>query len=66
MTIEVVFAKREDEEALRGVLWEHGMDISGDTQEHLVVKKGPEVLAGGKLSELQEKRFYLEVIRGQE
>ncbi|NLM20774.1 MAG: GNAT family N-acetyltransferase [Peptococcaceae bacterium] len=60
--LQMLFALPEDEEELREIFWTHGMDISGDITEHLVIKNGTEVLAGGKLSELAEKRFYLEVI----
>ncbi|NLL52013.1 MAG: GNAT family N-acetyltransferase [Peptococcaceae bacterium] len=60
--VQILFARPEDEEELREIFWTHGMDISGDITEHLLVKNGAEVLAGGKLSELAQKKFYLEVI----
>ncbi|NLO97486.1 MAG: GNAT family N-acetyltransferase [Peptococcaceae bacterium] len=60
--VQILFARPEDEEELRDIFWNYGMDMSGDITEHLVVKNGVELLAGGKLSELEEKKFYLEVI----
>jgi len=62
MSKKILFAQQEDENELREILLGYGMDISGDIEEHLVLKEDEKVLAGGKLSELQERHFYLELI----
>lgn len=62
MNVKILFAERNDEEELREILWEYGMDISGEIEDHLVIKKDHKVLAGGKVIEFEEKHFFLEVI----
>lgn len=62
MDARVLFAVKNDEEELREILLEYGMDISGEIEDHLIVKKDNDVLAGGKIIEFEEKHFFLEVI----
>ena len=38
------------------------MDIAGDIGDHMVMRDQGEIVAGGKISELKEKHFYLMVI----
>lgn len=61
MEPKILFAKQNDEEELREILWEHGMDISGEIENHLVVKDNNQVLAGGKIVESEINHFYLEL-----
>lgn len=60
--LEIGFAERKDEEQLRCLLAEYGMDIPGPIEEQLVVKAGEEVLAGAKVMQVNGCRFFLEVI----
>lgn len=59
--LEVGFAQREDEEQLSRLMAEYGMGIPGSIEEQLVVKAGGEVLAGAKVRQVREDRFFLEV-----
>lgn len=62
MSVEVLFAEPNDEEKLREILWEYGMDISGRIEDHLIVKEKDQVLAGGKIIEFEPNHFFLEVL----
>lgn len=55
------FAEHKDEDALREILWEYGMDTSGVVEDYVVLKEKDQVLAGGKIVEDREKGFFLEV-----
>lgn len=58
----ILFAQANDEEGLREILLGYGMDISGEIEDHLIVKEGDEILAGGKIIEYQVNHFYLEIL----
>ncbi|MCM1565498.1 MAG: GNAT family N-acetyltransferase [Dehalobacter sp.] len=62
MEFRMIFAEQSDEENLREILWEYGMDISGEIDEHVIVKENDQVLAGGKIDEYEDYKFYLEVL----
>lgn len=56
----IVFADQYDEEKLREILWEYDMDISGDIEDHVVIKDNDQVMAGAKIGNY-DNHFYLEV-----
>ncbi|UWG98200.1 GNAT family N-acetyltransferase [Dehalobacter sp. DCM] len=56
----IVFANQGDEEALREILLEYDMDISGDIEDHIVIKDKTEIMGGAKIG-IYDHRFYLEV-----
>lgn len=62
MSYYLLFAGRQDEEELRGILWEYGMDIAGEIEYHLIIKENDQVVAGAKVIEVEPGNFYLEVI----
>jgi len=62
MSGKVIFAEKNNENELRKILLNYGMDISGGIEEHLVVIEGQEILGGLKLVEFSERNFFLEVI----
>ena len=58
----LLFAEKQDEEELRGILWEYGMDIAGEIEHHLIIKENDQVIAGAKIIEVEPGNFHLEVI----
>ncbi|MEL7565524.1 MAG: N-acetyltransferase [Dehalobacterium sp.] len=58
----IQFAEAKDEERLREILLDCGMDISGRIEDHLIIKEGDEIFAGGKVIEYQSNHFYLEIL----
>jgi N-acetylglutamate synthase-like GNAT family acetyltransferase len=59
--MEILFAQPKDEEELRAILIEHHMDIAGNVEEHVILKQDGVILAGGKVSELEDDLYHLEV-----
>lgn len=55
----IAFGEPADERELRGILLDTGMDLAGDIEEHIVLKRGPEILAGGRLYQADEDLFHL-------
>lgn len=43
---QILFAVQNDEEELREILWAYEMDISGEIEDHLIIKEDGKVLAG--------------------
>lgn len=62
MSVTILFAGQQDEEGLREILWENGMDLCGDINEHFIYKVNNKVLAGGKIIEYEPNNFYLVVL----
>ncbi len=56
------FGKGEDEEELRTLFCEHGMDLAGDIEEHLILRVKNQIVAGGKIVEVGQALFFLEVL----
>ncbi len=55
----ISFAGPADEEELRGMLTATGMDLAGEIEEHVVLREGAEILAGGRLYQADEDLFHL-------
>lgn len=55
----VAFAEPQDEEVLRAMLLDTGMDLAGEIEEHVVLRRGGEVVAGGRLYQAEEELFHL-------
>jgi N-acetylglutamate synthase-like GNAT family acetyltransferase len=60
--LKIFFAGQKEEEDLRQILWEYSMDLAGDVEEHLIVKKEDEVVAGGKIIQYEDSHYFLEVL----
>lgn len=60
--VQISFAQPEDEEQLSMIMAEYGMGIPGGIEEQLVVKANGQVLAGAKVAQISDNRFFLEVI----
>lgn len=58
----IEFAEKRDEEDLRTIMLAYGMDLAGEVEEHLVVKVGDSILAGGKVTAYGRQRFFLAVL----
>lgn len=56
-----MLAQTKDEQELRAILTEHHMDIAGNVEEHVILKQDEVILAGGKVTELEDGLFHLEV-----
>ena len=57
--MKIVFANQNDEEELKEILWEYQMDLCGNIEEHLVIKDQDEVVAGSKIIEHEDSRFFI-------
>jgi N-acetylglutamate synthase-like GNAT family acetyltransferase len=57
----IVFAGPEDEEELRSILTETGMDLAGEAEDHILLKQQDRILAGGMLYQAEEDLFHLMV-----
>lgn len=55
----ISFAGPDDEEKLRDMLTATGMDLAGEIEEHVVLREGAEILAGGRLYQADEDLFHL-------
>jgi GNAT superfamily N-acetyltransferase len=55
----ISFAGPADEDKLRGMLTATGMDLAGEVVEHVVLREGAEILAGGRLYQADEDLFHL-------
>ncbi|AHF05786.1 GNAT family N-acetyltransferase [Desulfitobacterium metallireducens] len=62
MTAEIMFADEQDEIELNEILWDYDMGIPGQAEEMLVFKKEGQTLGGAKIVEVEENRFFLEVL----
>ena len=59
---DIDFARKEDAQELQEILWEHGMEPAGEIEEHVVLKKNGQILAGAKLASLGEAAFEPDVV----
>lgn len=57
----IAFAKKIEEEEVRTLLLEQGLDISGDIEDHVLIKSQGQICAAGKLNQTGEDKFHLEV-----
>ena len=44
---QIMFANSDAEEELRGIFLDSEMDIAGDIQDHVLIRKGDEIIGGG-------------------
>jgi len=58
----IVFARAADEDALRTILTEPGMDLAGGIEDHVVLKEGNQIIAGGMLYQVGADSFHLLVL----
>lgn len=58
----IIFAQSADEEEVRGLLLENGLDISGDIDDHVLIRMNGQVCAAGKLALTEDKHYHLEVL----
>jgi N-acetylglutamate synthase-like GNAT family acetyltransferase len=56
---QIMFANSDAEEELRGIFLDSNMDIAGDIQEHVLIRKGDEIIGGGMLAQTDSKVFHL-------
>ena len=59
MDYQIMFANSDAEEELRGIFLDSDMDIAGDIQEHVLIRKGDEIIGGGMLAQTDDKVFHL-------
>ncbi|MDT8899819.1 GNAT family N-acetyltransferase [Anaeroselena agilis] len=55
----ITFAEPADEETLRTMFTAAGMDLAGEAEEHVVLRDGANILAGGRLYQADEDLFHL-------
>ncbi|MDD2273060.1 MAG: GNAT family N-acetyltransferase [Desulfuromonadaceae bacterium] len=59
MDFQIMFANSDAEEELRGIFLDSDMDIAGDIQEHVLIRKDDEIIGGGMLAQTDDKVFHL-------
>jgi N-acetylglutamate synthase-like GNAT family acetyltransferase len=59
MNYQILFASNNDEPILREILIDCDMDLAGDIQEHVLIKKDNEILGGGMLAQTGKDIFHL-------
>jgi len=59
MCYQIVFAQADAEYELRSILLESDMDIAGDIQEHVLIKKDNEIWGGAMLAQTDQDMFHL-------
>lgn len=59
MDYQIMFARCDAEEELRGIFLDCNMDIAGDIQEHVLVKVDGEIIGGGMLAQTGNTVFHL-------
>lgn len=59
MCYEIVFANEDAEAELREILIDSDMDLAGDIQEHVLIKKDDEILGGAMMAQLEPDVFHL-------
>jgi len=62
MEATIRLAYQSEERELRDIFLFYDMDLAGDIEDHMVVKKGEKILAGGMLSLRDRCLFHLEVL----
>lgn len=60
MKTEIGFAAAEDFSPVYEIFIEHGMDVYGDIDEHLILRENKEICAVAKLVQTGERSFHLE------
>lgn len=59
MNHEIAFATCEEEDQLLEILMDSNMEIAGDIQDHVVIKRDDEILGGGMLTETSPGVYHL-------
>lgn len=59
LNYEIAFAKPEEEDELREILIDCNMDLAGDIQEHVLIKRNSEIIGGGMLAQTGDSRYHL-------
>jgi len=59
MDYQILFASDHDEEILREILLNSDMDLAGDIQEHVLIKKDNKIQGGGMLGQIDKDMFHL-------
>lgn len=59
MEITITFAEPADEEKLRDILLDTDMGLAGEIEDHVVLRRGSDILAGGALYQAEEDLFHL-------
>ena len=59
MDYQIMFANNDAEEELRGIFLDNDMDIAGEIQEHVLIKKDAEIIGGGMLAQTSNAEFHL-------
>lgn len=59
MVYSIDFATRNEEERLREIFVSTGMDLVGETEDHIVIKKHGEILGGALLYQTEQNLFHL-------
>lgn len=62
MEYTISFAAKVDEERVRELLVEHGMDIAGEIEGHVIIRQAGNIYAAGKLMPVDKEHFHLEVL----
>ncbi|HHY25866.1 MAG TPA: GNAT family N-acetyltransferase [Desulfitobacterium dehalogenans] len=62
MAVTIAFAQGQDEQQVMAILDAYGMGIPGDVGELLIVQEKEEITAVAKITEFDERKFFLEVI----
>jgi N-acetylglutamate synthase-like GNAT family acetyltransferase len=58
----VTLAEKTDEEEVRTLLLEQGLDICGAIEDHVLIKSQEQICAAGKLNQTSTDKFHLEVL----
>ncbi len=59
MSYEISFATHEEEDYLLDILLDSNMEIAGDIQDHVVIRKADQVIGGGMLTATSKDVFHL-------
>ena len=55
----ITFAEPADEAELKRIFTDTGMDLAGDIEEHVILRNGKRMLAGGMFYQMDEGLFHL-------
>ena len=62
MQEEIVFANDADEAALQRLLLDCGMDLAGEIEEHILIKRAGEILGGALLAPMSDGVYHLSLL----
>lgn len=62
MELEIRFAHESEEDELREIMLSFNMDLAGDIEAHVILNEGETIIAGAKLSLIEQNTFHLEVL----